>query len=216
MNTYFNSRPCERGDITPTTGLKKVQSFQFSPLREGRRTCTWTANTVRYFNSRPCERGDFSAAYQEYLAANISILAPARGATRAFEVPYTARQFQFSPLREGRRATADHPGRDVYFNSRPCERGDRRDLLHRAGQLISILAPARGATSQCFKCSATVNAFQFSPLREGRLVQELRNIVTRGDFNSRPCERGDRKGDQPVKITIISILAPARGATSDS
>ena len=33
-------------------------------------------------------------------------------------------QFQFTPLREGRRRTSPGCRRGVYFNSRPCVRGD--------------------------------------------------------------------------------------------
>ena len=57
--------------------------------------------------------------------------------------------------------------------------------------LISILAPARGATTVCFR-TWDDNQFQFSPLREGRL-EEIAD----------------------VDIMIISILAPARGATTE-
>ena len=54
---------------------------------------------------------------------------------------------------------------------------------------ISILAPARGATPRM------------------NLPVRLRN------FNSRPCERGDRGRSHVAVLQTISILAPARGAT---
>ena len=100
--------------------------------------------------------------------------------------------------------------------------------------IISILAPARGATAQpwpfCSPCR-----FQFSPLREGRR-RGLPTAACAGCyFNSRPCERGDAAYDlarareefqfSPLRegrrytmpcfhpSLIISILAPARGAT---
>ena len=57
----------------------------------------------------------------------------------------------------------------MYFNSRPCERGDIDRCVINAGQLISIPAPARGAT-----------------LYSRRKVDHIY-------FNSRPCERGDRR-----------------------
>ena len=168
QSVYFNSRPCERGDITleeakagmsisilaPARGAteytageaKREKKFQFSPLREGRH---------RQFRRSPCGH-------------EISILAPARGAT-AGRVP-------------------DHEARHD-FNSRPCERGDA-DLRRRgAFRQISILAPARGATHAADKLIQRA-AFQFSPLREGRLhlpIWHRRSIY----FNSRPCERGD-------------------------
>ena len=105
----------------------------------------------------------------------------------------------------------------TYFNSRPCERGDpavHPPAAH--GQLISIHAPARGATA----ASAATRRPPY--------------------FNSRPCERGDQcilqrpqdrrdqisihapargatvAGDAEIKATKISIHAPARGATAKS
>ena len=55
--------------------------------------------------------------------------------------------FQFTPLREGRQGRCDQRLPRGYFNSRPCERGDRS----RAEWLAQYLQ------------------FQFTPLREGRL-----------------------------------------------
>ena len=50
--------------------------------------------------------------------------------------------------------------------------------------------------------------FQFSPLREGRLIfkQWLSEYAY---FNSRPCVRGDLQEEDAVQNFIISILAPA-------
>ena len=77
--------------------------------------------------------------------------------------------FQFTPLREGRRPSVSQllninsnfnsrpcergDNRHmlsivlcIYFNSRPCERGDGCNLGLRDSRIISIHAPARGAT----------------------------------------------------------------------
>ena len=122
-----------------------------------------------YFNSRPCERGDDPNRAIPNTAIAISILAPARGATQSTWMIWA------------------YP----YFNSRPCERGDNAQIstqtafgifqfsplregrlekyfLYPVRRTISILAPARGATT------FTLFIFQF-----------------RHNFNSRPCERGD-------------------------
>ena len=79
---YFNSRPCGRGDIQrcdPAAGHR----FQFTPLREGRRTVLPFSLCVKYFNSRPCGRGDEKQEDGNWLESVISIHAPAGGATRA-------------------------------------------------------------------------------------------------------------------------------------
>ena len=165
----------------------------------------------------------------------ISILAPARGATHGTICQAgPCRRFQFSPLREGR----------------------RNSHFPRRRQKISILAPARGATPNPIPDAAARLRFQFSPLREGRLQQfapvrhdeisilapargathnlplkawnyrdfnsrpcERGDICRKSDFrhrayfNSRPCERGDGDAEYEPGFEWISILAPARGAT---
>ena len=131
LRIYFNSRPCERGDIE---GLPyfPFYRFQFSPLREGRPV-------------RLC---------RHHTAAPISILAPARGATLDFKsFAEVDRLFQFSPLREGRpQDFRESFNRLNDFNSRPCERGDMKTNNSQSVNAdISILAPARGATRNFIK-----------------------------------------------------------------
>ena len=56
--------------------------FQFSPLREGLRLpAEWVQRRRSNFNSRPCERG-FAVCHPDFVVADISILAPARGASQ--------------------------------------------------------------------------------------------------------------------------------------
>jgi len=151
-------------------------------------------------------------------AERVSIRAPARGATsaasdsadghssfnprpcaRGDQIPedlsQNARMFQSAPLREGR-----------------LESAVARDVL----AMVSIRAPARGATSQAFEqIKLDGIRFQSAPLREGRLVRfqrtdqqavgfqsaplregrpESRGVCSGSveGFNPRPCARGDR------------------------
>ena len=78
------------------------------------------------------------------------------------------RLFQFTPLREGRRARA---------------------VTLRQVMEISIHAPPRGATYRIIGIPSG-EIFQFTPLREGRLsaCQQRCEAV---NFNSRPSARGD-------------------------
>ena len=78
-----------------------------------------------------------------------------------------------------------------HFNSRPSARGD---------DYIPPLVLRR-------------DVFQFTPLREGRLVCAS-CISTPIYFNSRPSARGDFLGVGHNLPVIISIHAPPRGATS--
>ena len=57
--------------------------------------------------------------------------------------------------------------------------------------VISIHAPPRGATIKAFSLS-DVDIFQFTPLREGRLLSRGYPRMKK-DFNSRPSARGDGK-----------------------
>ena len=84
-------------------------------------------------------------------------------------------------------------GELVKFNSRPCGRGDAEDVARVPVEIISIHAPAGGAT------------------RGNR-----RRTVIIGDFNSRPCGRGDHGYCRFSGYYHISIHAPAGGATADA
>ena len=75
----FNSRPSARGDATPKT-QHFSNTFQFTPLREGRRTAKTGIRYTPYFNSRPSARGDHECR-QILVNHAISIHAPPRGAT---------------------------------------------------------------------------------------------------------------------------------------
>ena len=98
--------------------------FQFTPLREGRRSNADCLRRCLYFNSRPSARGDADAqSVQE--SADISIHAPPRGATRHTQAQSSEEKFQFTPLREGRRVPLYVVKRPHNFNSRPSARGDR-------------------------------------------------------------------------------------------
>ena len=122
--TNFNSRPSARGDRQAaaarrrprhisihapprgaTSALQRSPSgqlFQFTPLREGRRSTRGLPPCFDNFNSRPSARGDLSR----------------RPRVRA------SGKFQFTPLREGRRFSVYHADYRGNFNSRPSARGD--------------------------------------------------------------------------------------------
>ena len=144
---HFNSRPSARGDDLVTLdaevqcisihapprgatgcacGVVGGMTFQFTPLREGRRGTRRTSPGT----------------------ADISIHAPPRGATRRRRDYLRSHAFQFTPLREGRRALGSALGKPpTYFNSRPSARGDTSpDTTTGRDNHISIHAPPRGAT----------------------------------------------------------------------
>ena len=134
-----------------TPKLNALPRFQFTPLREGRHK--------------------FWDCYE--VLAEISIHAPARGATK---------------VKSAREAVQ-------YFNSRPCERGDAQCKSRRKEGLQFQFTPLREGRLFRQRGAPDFFVFQFTPLREGRrTIADYFGIPTK-DFNSRPCERGDGRGD---------------------
>ena len=123
-------------------------------------------------------------------------------------------QFQFTPLREGRRVGGCHPVQAVYFNSRPSARGDADGTERkRHAHGISIHAPPRGATA--YKSIKELDGRVISihaPPRGATRANVC--ICCRKYFNSRPSARGDRRRHARAQVLPISIHAPPRGATS--
>ena len=146
----------------------------------------------------------------------ISIHAPARGATAMSCGIGCWKQFQFTPLREGRPALRCAARARSKFQFTPLREGRPQMVrVEVSSPLISIHAPARGATWPALGWLRATEVFQFTPLREGRHSSPLRRSVRYMDFNSRPCERGDlARSGVATGHRGISIHAPARGATT--
>ena len=150
--TSFNPRPRTGGDVNDGPGVILTTKFQSTPPHGGRREC-----------GEPAHRG-----------SNVSIHAPARGATYADdprpETIYAIAVSIHAPARGATRAASWWRPRTTCFNPRPRTGGDdeRRDAIQahdkfqstpphggrrvkRSPSLtklqVSIHAPARGATS---------------------------------------------------------------------
>ena len=206
---YFNSRPSARGDIrrgsrgaswvisihAPPRGATGVCGghtikavFQFTPLREGRRFFLVLLLGGEISIHAP-PRGATTHWVGVGYGESISIHAPPRGATVLASYWESLKEFQFTPLREGRRMSSGAHAPRRHFNSRPSARGDRDGIPRTGGQKhfnsrpsargdihttqvgvierISIHAPPRGATDVVARRKQR-QKFQFTPLREGR------------------------------------------------
>src|SRR5437762_1140686 len=97
----------------------------------------------------------------------VSIHAPARGATGTLSEMEANKQFQSTPLREGRPEPMPFPRYRHSFNPRPCARGDYD-------------TPETMVLSE---------EFQSTPLREGRLPA-AGQWLTRKPFQSTPLREG--------------------------
>ena len=191
---YFNSRPSARGDVAVL----------------GKR-----ADTRRISIHAPPRGGDNGATGLVHLGF-ISIHAPPRGATRTRRRRQwkPLRQFQFTPLREGRpngkycvrnpaldfnsrpsargdKKAADYGNKAINFNSRPSARGDEKIAKKCEKGLISIHAPPRGATRV---------------LDVPRCADEISIHA--------PPRGATRAAVESARRDEISIHAPPRGATS--
>ena len=125
------------------------------------------------------------------LSGLISIHAPPRGATMTRIGAGLWGQFQFTPLREGRRGASGKTAAGCYFNSRPSARGD----CPRAN------------------CKIANRAFQFTPLREGRHVRLWERTICTGISIHAPPRGATTTDEMLSHLKIISIHAPPRGAT---
>ena len=187
---YFNSRPSARGDHA-LAQRHRLDKFQFTPLREGRRILFPPTVLFSNFNSRPSARGDTRNRRHCWQWQRFQFTPLREGRHLTLEEAYNAAIFQFTPLREGRHSLVSADTRFPIFQFTPLREGrhcTERSLknsmyisIHApprgatrgargfrvSGGGISIHAPPRGATgAACVTGKACV--FQFTPLREGR------------------------------------------------
>ena len=217
LPTLFQFTPLREGRRFSLSSASVPAPFQFTPLREGRRVFPIIVAFSSYFNSRPSARGDRSSSCRPSSAAlyfNSRPSARGDGTRRVLGVL------------------------ESYFNSRPSARGDDGVRLVLAVRPISIHAPPRGATATAFfapvvldafqftplregrqvgeSCFATFGVFQFTPLREGRLYSAV-TLLSRCYFNSRPSARGDMPTEDNAVATPIFQFTPLReGRRADS
>ncbi len=165
--------------------------FQSTPPRGGRRLCSLRRpRTQARFNPRPRAGGD-QYVFCDVDGIQVSIHAPARGATRDGRSHFQPRQFQSTPPRGGRHAAGLAAGvSNALFQSTP-PRGGRpaaRALL--ADLDVSIHAPARGATHQVAQDVKNIRSFNPRP-RAGGDRQYVTRSSQKSGFNPRPRAGGD-------------------------
>ena len=165
----FQFTPLREGRQEESDGNASNPRFQFTPLREGRQKHLKNFFAYYLISIHAPPRGATVEVLAVLVCTNISIHAPPRGATRHCSSEIFFISFQFTPLREGRRAFCPAAPAIGHFNSRPSARGD---------------PPERPG---------------------GRAVSH---------FNSRPSARGDTNQGYMMEEFVISIHAPPRGATA--
>ena len=208
-------------------------SFQFTPLREGRRILFPPTVLFSNFNSRPSARGDQQikriTIFQHYFNSRPS----ARGDTRNRRHCWQWQRFQFTPLREGRRAAAAQSSAAINISIHAPPRGATSDAGRSLqSSNISIHAPPRGATITCERRypisnisihapprGATLYGTQFEelhvhfnsrPSARGDTRRARLSGQRRGDFNSRPSARGDLSRSAAIAQRFAFQFTPLR------
>ena len=213
------------------------RAFQFTPLREGRLHSQRKAITGCAFQFTPLREGRRAIPPEGTAIYCISIHAPPRGATsyrrirgrrsfhfnsrpsargdrKLFAALKVTAEFQFTPLREGRRVLlgggveenisihAPPRGATVVvslivqpslFQFTPLREGRRTPLRGARSSLgISIHAPPRGATPTLWRRRTLLMYFNSRPSARGDTWRTI-CLLEHRHFNSRPSARGDRK-----------------------
>ncbi len=178
-----------RGATETTNRTRRNTMFQFTRPRGARRGATNSDLTLQH----------------------VSIHAPARGATVYSTTPAAPDWFQFTRPRGARqieRLSFLCFKVSIHAPARGATQPAGRD---RAGGLVSIHAPARGAT-MVLLTKREYHEFQFTRPRGARqwMMPPIQSIKC---FNSRAREGRDGKPKPTNTACLVSIHAPARGAT---
>ena len=196
----------------------KVCSFQL-PLTpraggDGRRRSSPSGSCC--FNPRPRAGGDPVRQGPDPAAGDVSIRAPARGATANRSITCRCpRKFQSAPPRGGRLTMAlETPTIEEMFQSAP-PRGGRLDTLREFADSAYKFqsAPPRGGRPFCRISSIRRSGVSIrAPARGATLSCGVDNSITTS-FNPRPRAGGDPHDHARGAVRVVSIRAPARGAT---
>ena len=122
-----------------------------------------------------------------------------------------AKEFQPTPLREGRPRPRHSTSPLGCFNPRPYGRGDTRGRMGFWCQQVSIHAPTGGATRGNLQGQAAEHVSIHAPTGGATQLNGQINLFL--GFNPRPYGRGDGPWIKPCCRSGVSIHAPTGGAT---
>ena len=166
-----------------------------------------------HFNPRSHEGSD-QEPHNIYFQPCISIHAPTKGATVPIAYHFLfIYVFQSTlPRRERPISAIFEMSFDSFQSTLPREERHYRLCNRPYGSKISIHAPARGATAEAIRIRGSGQ--YFNPRSRERSDKSFHFMLfVLCNFNPRSRERSDVVGDQKHGTNIISIHAPARGAT---
>ena len=212
--------PAKGATVRLEPSIGRTSSFNPRPREGATRRRPSAADRRTEFQSTPPRRGRRRRPSMPASRSIVSIHAPAKGRPMTL-AEYSARRcrFQSTPPRRGRPCSARHHAasdrsRRASFNPRPREGGDlpapmprpRRGRFNprprEGGDLptpciddrhvmVSIHAPAKGATGASVASIAATAQFQSTPPRRGRPRAAMPIAIDWRRFNPRPREGGD-------------------------
>ncbi len=144
--------------------------------------------------------------------SDVSIHAPARGATQRSANTGMPSTFQSTPPRGGRRSAASDPQTSPCFNPRPRAGGDCGAADDAGHQWVSIHAPARGATGRQRNHVEPNDSVSIHAPARGATDCTVPHYSLHV-FQSTPPRGGRHRRRKMTDQIEVSIHAPARGAT---
>ena len=234
---HFNPRSREGSDQGDRRGARQEQISIHAPAKGATIGLTYKYIAVTISIHAPA-KGATHCPDEVVFHLAISIHAPAKGATPGdrfgrltvvFQstLPRRERQYAFplitscasfqSTLPRRERPVSQLPQRKDHghFNPRSREGSDRLDLGYMLRRLISIHAPAKGATCGAEVAVLLVRISIHAPAK-GATRAERTYHGTHHNFNPRSREGSDEVLLYAIQQgTAISIHAPAKGATPD-
>ena len=168
--------------------------FQFTPLREGRHDRREIIDLVIVISIHAPARGATFWLYQAGQLLRISIHAPARGATVTPNGEVVSCVF-ISIHAPARGATGKHDLRihaDLQFQFTPLREGRRSSLMNSLSRILFQFTPLREGRRKNPEKICNFGLFQFTPLREGRLRRKVA-LTSDCKFQFTPLREGRLK-----------------------
>jgi len=204
----FNPRPRVGGDRRPGIASRSLVVSIHAPAW-GATPRSQHPPTRPSFNPRPRVGGDYPFTDPEDNEP-VSIHAPAWGATSRACVIAWADSFQSTPPRGGRLGARSGADPGASFNPRPRVGGDQVVLAHARLHVVSIHAPAWGATLGPLPCAPP---WGFNPRPRVGGDDRLTSSRWIAPFQSTPPRGGRPRSLGSSRRSAVSIHAPAWGAT---
>ncbi len=209
----FQSTPPRGGRRPTATGTALPIMFQSTPPRGGRHTVAGHSQAGQNcFNPRPRAGGDSHGRNASPSSGTFQSTPPRGGRHKHEDGRRRFPRFNPRPRAGGDHGSGPAPSQKECFNPRPRAGGDFQ-LEHDEGhEVVSIHAPARGATQLQVRMEVE-GRFNPRPRAGGDRVIANRDMPG-SMFQSTPPRGGRLQALlQGNRSTIVSIHAPARGAT---